>query len=67
MVLISKDFKEIAEIFRLHLSICNEEQKRVIKLVIDSFIPFLQSQNHRFSESKFRNALNNSKGGEKDG
>ena len=67
MVLINKDFKEIVGIFKLHLSICSEDQKGLINLIIDSFIPFLQSQNHRFSEVKFRNALNNLKGGEKDG
>jgi len=66
MVLIDKDFEEIAKIFRLHLSICNEEQKGLINLIIDSFIPFLRSKNHRFSEAKFRNALNNLEGGEKD-
>jgi len=67
MALINKDYKEIAEIFKLHLSICNEDQKRLINLIIDSFIPFLKSKNYRFSEVKFRNALNNLKGGDKNG
>jgi len=56
-MLIKPDFKAIADIFRLHLTIANEEQTRLINLIIESFIPFLKEQNINFNEIKFRNYI----------
>lgn len=62
MVLVGKDFEEIAKIFRAHLNSGNDEQARQTRLIISSFIPWLKSQNHAFNEVKFRNAINENGG-----